>query len=155
MYRARVVPADVTIRRAVAADRGDWARLRDELWPGSTADHDAETRAHFAADAAAPVVFLAEIDGAVVGFLELDYRKYAPGCTSSPIPYIEGWYVEGPFRKRGVGRALIRAAEAHARAEGYDEIASDAEIVNTGSIAAQRALGFEEIERIVCFYRRL
>jgi aminoglycoside 6'-N-acetyltransferase I len=149
------VTGDVTIRRAVAADRGEWARLRDRLWPGSPADHDAETRAHFASGAAAPVVFLAEMDGVAVGFLELDYRKYAPGCTSSPIPYIEGWYVEPPFRKRGVGRALVRAAEAYARAEGYDEIASDAEIVNTGSIAAQRALGFEEIERVVCFYRRL
>jgi hypothetical protein len=24
----------------------------------------------------------------------MDFRPYAPGCGASPVPFIEGWYVE-------------------------------------------------------------
>jgi len=145
----------VTIRRIAAADRTSWLRMRDALWPGAFDDHDRETRAFFEADAAPLVVFVAESDGRLVGFLELDFRKYAEGCESSPVPFIEGWYVDPAFRGRGIGRALVKTAEAHAREAGQHEIASDAELTNVDSIAAHRALGFEEIERIVCFRRSL
>jgi aminoglycoside 6'-N-acetyltransferase I len=145
----------VTIREIVEADRLDWVRMRDALWPGSLSDHEAETRQYFEAAQGTPVVFVAEAEGRLVGFLELDYRKYAPGCASSPVPFIEGWYVEPALQKRGIGRALVEAAEARARAGGHVEIASDAELENTGSLAAHRALGYEEIERVVCFRRSL
>ena len=56
---------------------------------------------------------------------------------------------------RGIGRALVEAAEARARALGHDEIASDSELDNLKAIAAHRALGYEEIERVVCFRRSL
>jgi aminoglycoside 6'-N-acetyltransferase I len=95
------------------------------------------------------------VDGRVVGFLELDYRKYAPGCSSSPVPFIEGWYVEPEFQRRGIGRALVDAAIARARAAEDLEIASDAEIENADGVAAHCALGFEEVERVVCFRRSL
>jgi aminoglycoside 6'-N-acetyltransferase I len=129
--------------------------MRNELWPGSLGDHDAETRKHFEEGHAAPVVLVAEWDGRLVGFLELDYRKYAPGCASSPVPFIEGWYVEPALQRRGVGRALIVAAESYALAEGYREIGSDAELDNANGIAAHRACGYEEVERVVCFRRTL
>jgi aminoglycoside 6'-N-acetyltransferase I len=145
----------VLIRRIREEDRADWARLRDGLWPGSRADHERETEAYFARPAGTPIVFVAEIDSRVVGFLELDYRKYAEDCASSPVPFIEGWYVEPALRGRGIGRALVDAAEAHARAEGFTEIASDAVITNAGGIAAHRALGYAEVERIVCFRKAL
>jgi aminoglycoside 6'-N-acetyltransferase I len=143
------------IRRIAESDRSHWVRMRDALWPGSLADHDAETRAHFDSSAETPIVFVAESAGQVVGFLELDYRKYAPGCRSSPVPFIEGWYVDAAFRGQGIGRALVGAAEAHARDAGHREIASDTEVPNAGSIAAHAALGYEEIERVVCFRKSL
>jgi aminoglycoside 6'-N-acetyltransferase I len=145
----------MTIREIVESDRPDWVRLRDALWPGSRWDHDVETRKYFERRLEWPVVFVAEVDGRIIGFLELDSRKYAPGCTSSPVPFIEGWYVEPAMQGRNVGRALIEAAEAHARASGHVEIASDAELANTGGIAAHLAVGYEEVERVVCFRRSL
>jgi aminoglycoside 6'-N-acetyltransferase I len=145
----------VKIREIVERDRCDWARLRDALWPGSLSDHDAETRKYFENPSDVPIIFVAEVDGRVVGFLELDYRKYAPGCSSSPVPFIEGWYVEPEFQRRGIGRALVDAAIARARAAGHLEIASDAELENADGVAAHRALGFEEVERVVCFRRSL
>jgi aminoglycoside 6'-N-acetyltransferase I len=143
------------IRTIVESDRSDWVRLRDALWPGSLWDHDVETRKYFEGGLDFPVVFVADVDGRLVGFLELDYRKYAPGCTSSPVPFIEGWYVEPAMRGRKVGRALVEAAEAHARASGYIEIASDAELENADGITAHLAVGYEEVERVVCFRRSL
>jgi aminoglycoside 6'-N-acetyltransferase I len=145
----------MTIREIVESDRVDWVRLRDALWPGSLSDHDAETREYFEKPRQAPIVFVAEIDRRIVGFLELDYRKYAPGCRSSPVPFVEGWYVEPALQGRGIGRALVNAAHARVRAEGHHEIASDAELENAGGIAAHLALGYEEVERVVCFRRSL
>ena len=143
------------IREIVESDRSQWARLRDALWPGSLADHDEETRTYFEQRLKAPIVFVAEAHNRLVGFLELDFRKYAPGCRSSPVAFIEGWYVEPASQGQGVGRALIEAAEAYARAAGHHEIASDAEVENAEGIAAHFAVGFEEIERVVCFRRSL
>lgn len=145
----------VEIREIVESDHGEWVRLREAFWPGSLSDHDAETRRHFENPAQAPSIFVAEANGRLVGFLELDYRKYAPGCRSSPVPFIEGWYVEPELQQRGIGRALVEAAEECARALGHDEIASDAEIENAGGIAAHRALGYGEVERVVYFRRSL
>jgi aminoglycoside 6'-N-acetyltransferase I len=145
----------VKIREIVETDRVDWVRLREALWPGSLSDHDAETRNYFEKQSKAPIVFVAEGDGRVVGFLELDFREYAPGCSSSPVPFIEGWYVESGLQRRGIGRTLIEAAEALARAAGHHEIASDAEIENADGIAAHVALGYEEVERVVYFRRSL
>ena len=130
----------MTIREIVESDRGDWVRLREALWPGSLSVHDRETRQYLEERPSAPIIFVAETDGRLVGFLELDYRKYTPGCSSSPVPFIEGWYVEPALRGRGIGRALVQAAEAHARAAGYHEIASDAEHENSDGIAAHLAL---------------
>ena len=145
----------MNIRQVVESDRADWARMRHALWPGSLSDHEIEVRNHFATAAAAPIVFVAEAHGRLVGFLELDFRKYAPGCASSPVPFVEGWYVEPAVRTRGIGRALVIAAATWARAAGYREIASDADIVNVDSHAAHAALGFEEVERVVCFRRAI
>lgn len=143
------------IRQIVEKDREAWVRMRNALWPNSLSDHELETKRYFADALDLPYVFVAEDDGRLVGFLELDLRKYAPGCASSPVPFIEGWYVEPEAQGRGLGRALVEAAEASARAAGHDEIGSDTEIENTGSIAAHNALGYEEIERLVCFRKSL
>lgn len=143
------------LRQIHERDRSDWVRLREALWPGSLSDHDVETRKYFETRPEAPVEFVAEMDGRVIGFVELDFRKYAPGCRSSPVAFIEGWYVEPGFQRKGIGRALVEAAEERARALGYEEIASDSELDNAEGIAAHRALGYEEIERVVCFRRSL
>ena len=113
------------IREGTETDRHDWVRLRHALWPGSLSDHEEETRAFFEKRLKTPVVFVAETNGRIVGFLELDFRKYAPGCQSSPVAFIEGWYVEPESQGQGIGRALMEAAEAVAVAAGHHEIASE------------------------------
>jgi aminoglycoside 6'-N-acetyltransferase I len=97
----------------------------------------------------------AEGSGGALGFAEVSLRDFAEGCESSPVGYLEGWFVTEPSRRLGVGRALLEAGEAWARARGCVEFASDAETWNEGSIASHGRLGFEEVCRIVCFRKGL
>jgi aminoglycoside 6'-N-acetyltransferase I len=101
-------------------------------------------------------VFLyAPAAGEPQGMLELSLRSVAEGCRGAPVPYVEAWYVVPDARRRGVGRALMAAAETWARERGYAELASDAVIDNRASERAHLALGFAEVERAIHFRKDL
>jgi GNAT superfamily N-acetyltransferase len=87
--------------------------------------------------------------------VERGSRDYAEGCLTSPVGYIEGWWVDPDVRGQGLGALLISAAENWARSRGYTEIASDADLNNAISQLAHRALGYEETQRIVCYRKQL
>jgi len=131
-----------------------------ELYPDTTeADHVPAMDAYFKGESTGEllpaVVFVADCgDGRLGGLLELSVREYAEGCTGR-TPYVESWYVDAELRGKGVGAALIAAAEQWARDRQYTELASDALLDNTVSYAAHRALGFEEVERVVHFRKPL
>jgi aminoglycoside 6'-N-acetyltransferase I len=145
----------IQIREAVAADQAEWIAMRRELWPGSDADHHVEVAEYFSARTPRTVTLVALLGQKLIGFLELSSRDYAQGCETSPVAYIEGWYVDATFRRAGVGRRLVLAAEAWARNAGYRELGSDAEASNDGSIRAHAALGYERAPDIVCFRKTL
>ena len=143
------------IRPLARDDIPPWVALRAELWPDQPlAELDDEGRAALAADPPL-VVFVAADDAALLGFIELSLRSVAEGCASSPVPYIEGWYVGEPARRRGVGGALMRAAETWCRERGYTEFGSDARADNRLSRTVHAALGFEEVEELVVFRKPL
>jgi aminoglycoside 6'-N-acetyltransferase I len=147
----------VEVRPARPEDAAEWAALRQGLWPDESGEHAREIARFFAGERLHLAEALLAIEGAgrVVGFAELAIRPYAEGCRPGRVAYLEGWFVEPGSRDRGVGAALVRAAEAWGRAQGCREMASDTEVANEGSIAAHRALGFTEVERIVCFRKDL
>lgn len=90
-----------------------------------------------------------------LGFAELSLRPCAEGCTTSPVAYLEGWYVTPDARHRGVGRRLIEAAEDWGRRQGCGELASDTTLDNTVSAAAHGAAGFEDAGIVRCFRKGL
>ncbi|HEX6994945.1 MAG TPA: GNAT family N-acetyltransferase [Gammaproteobacteria bacterium] len=94
-------------------------------------------------------------DGRLAGFVEIGLRNYAEGCVTTPVAFIEGWYVDPDVRRRGLGARLVEAAESWARARGLEEIASDTTLDNAVSVRAHLALGFEEVERQICFRKTL
>ncbi len=94
-------------------------------------------------------------DSALAGFVEIGSRNYAEGCETTPVAYLEGWYVDPDVRRTGLGRRLVQAAETWALTHGYSEIASDTELENKISLQAHLALGYEEVERQICFRKRL
>ena len=141
----------MTVRRFHPADRRGYQALREKLWPDCT---DEDNHSWLARDDAATFLAFRD-DGSMCGFVEVGSRPYAENCETSPVGYIEGWWVDEDMRHRGVGRALLDAAEDWARTKGYSEMASDALLDNTVSHAAHRACGYEEVERQVCFKKAL
>lgn len=117
-------------------------------------EYEPEMRSLLRRDDAA--VFVAERpDGSVCGYVEVGSRAYADGCRTSPVGYIEAWYVDPDVRRSGYGRALLEAADAWARGRGYSEMASDALLDNTVSHEAHIRSGFTEVERVVQFRKSL
>ena len=128
--------------------------MRVALWPeGTSSEHADEIDQFFAGTLKNPLEVLLAVDeaGKTVGFAELSIRNYAEDCATDRVAYLEGWYVDAEWRRRGVGKALVAAAEDWARAQGCTEFGSDALLDNLPSAAAHRALGFEETVQIRCF----
>jgi aminoglycoside 6'-N-acetyltransferase I len=144
------------VRPVGAGDDAEWTRMRDALWPGLTPQTHAADIAEFRNDPRAQAVFVVDREnGRLGGFLETGTRKYSNGCDTSPVGYIEGWYVDPDLRRMGWGRALVELAEAWARSRGYAEIASDCLLENEVSLAAHTALGYHETERLIHFRKSL
>ena len=145
------------VRAATPGDAAAWLRMRDALWPDEDGSHAGEIAAFFAGSLREPLeVLLAfDADGAAVGYAELSIRNIVDGCLTDRVAFLEGWYVDEPFRQKGVGRALIDAAEQWGRAQGCTEFGSDALIDNEVSRAAHLALGFEETDQIRCFKKMI
>jgi aminoglycoside 6'-N-acetyltransferase I len=144
------------IRPVTQEDADAWLRMRSALWPDGDADHPREIERFFSRQAREPLaVLVAEDGGELLGFAELSIRPYAEGCSTDRVGYLEGWYVASETRRRGVGRALILAAEDWARSQGCREFASDADLENNTSQQAHLACGFEEVGQIRCFRRPL
>ena len=139
------------VRRYEPADRRGYQLMREALWPDCS---DADNDVWLARRDTATFLALRD-DGSLCGFVEVGSRPYAEGCDSSPVGYIEGWWVDADMRKRGVGRALLAAAETWAREMGYTEMASDALLDNHVSHAAHGRCGYAEVERIVTFRKPL
>lgn len=145
------------IRKTNSSDKSELNRLRDALWPGSPDEHASEIDAYFLGESSyiEDILVLERSDGNLGGFIELGVRDYAEGCSSDQVPYVEGWYVDEDLRGGGIGKDLMLAAEEWAREKGFNELASDTGVTNTGSIEAHKALGFRETVRIVCFIKKL
>jgi aminoglycoside 6'-N-acetyltransferase I len=144
------------VRAYRAVDHAEWLRMRRALWPGDTLAEEMASMAEWLARPDAEVLVAERPDGSgLAGFAEVGTRAYADGCDTSPVAYLEGWYVDADVRRQGVGTALVRAAEAWARAQGHRELASDTTLDNEVSQRAHGALGFEEVERVVAFRKTL
>lgn len=137
-----------------APDRDRWAAMYAFLFPEASA---ADCLAEIDRILAAPdrFGFIAEDDGADLGFAELSIRPFANGCLSQPVPFLEGIWCAPEARRRGVGAALLAHVEAFARARGFTELGSDVEMLNTGGQGFHRATGFEETERVIYMRKSL
>lgn len=143
------------IRFRGSSDDAEWLRLRCALWPEETEQGHREGMISWAARPDAIVLVAVRVSGGLAGFAEVGSRPFADGCDTSPVAYLEGWYVDADVRRQGVGTALVRGAEEWARRQGYRELASDALLENLASQQAHEALGFGEVERAVRYRKAL
>ncbi|HUQ56492.1 GNAT family N-acetyltransferase [Lentzea sp.] len=116
-------PRPALIRQASERDTTALATLRRE-WSEEQAGHsldDDDFEECFAqwytAEAPRRAAFVAEIDGAAVGMVNLTMfeRMPKPGRPASRWAYLGNAFVLAAHRNRGIGAALLNAAVAHAR----------------------------------------
>ncbi|MDD4904475.1 MAG: AAC(3) family N-acetyltransferase, partial [Candidatus Bipolaricaulis sp.] len=154
----RLPPVDdgIRVRALGAQDREEWGRLRAALWPCHRRDELEREMEEMPTRPDREGVFVAEFGkSALCGMVEASLRPRAKGCSTSPVGYIEGWYVDPAWRRRGVGRRLVEAAEAWARARGCTEMASDTTSDYPASAAAHRAVGYAATSTCLQFRKGL
>lgn len=137
-------------------DLEEWFRLRRLLWDATTdEDHKSEMLEIFEHQDTQLVLVVQGPDGRLAGFLEASLRPFVEDCDTDHVGYLEGWFVDEKYRRRGLGRGLVEAAEKWARSRGCTEMASDAEIGNEKSLVAHTRLGYQETSRLVHLRKEL
>ena len=149
----------INIRPAEQQDFDHLLSWRRSLWPKIPPEtHESFLREVLSGPSPSTLplqIFIAETE-AKVGFIEIGLRSRADGCNPRrPVGYIEAWYVEPTQQKRGIGKALILAAENWARGQGCLEMASDTWMDKLEAQMAHEALGFEIVDRCVHYRKSL
>ncbi len=145
----------MSVRLYQPADRPAWLGMRRALWPELAETNQEFDASQWLARRDAAVLIALDSTEDQIGFAEAGERPFADGCDTSPVAYLEGWYVEPAFRHQGVGAGLLHAVETWARERGYHELASDALLENMASQQAHLASGFTEVERAVRYRKQL
>lgn len=108
----------IKVRQATLNDAAELAVLLDRFdGAGATPEHVA---ARMRACAQVLTTYIVEVDGTMAGFACLRLVPHLQG--DAPYAELTDLYVDPPFRRRGVARALMTEVEAVAQAAGADEI---------------------------------
>lgn len=147
---------NIIIRLARKTNLAEWLAMRRALWPDCPPQKHREEMTEILADRKDQLAWVAQApDGGLAGFLEASVRNYADGAGRENVGYLEGWYVKPSFRGLGVGKALVKAAEAWARTRGFRYMGSDTWLGNKASHRAHLALGYREVGRDIHYVKRL
>ena len=144
-----------TIRRATPEDKPEWVRMRQGLWPDAPLEYLNFDLDELLANSDAGIFVASDSQGRLIGFIETGLRDHGEGCETSPVGYIEAWYVDPDMRKTGYGRRLLDRAEKWALAQGYTEMGSDALLENDVSHAAHRKCGYIEVDKVINYRKSL
>ncbi len=145
---------DIKIRRVTQEDKTEWIRMRKGIWPDWSNEYLGINMDEVLASDNDLVIFACDGDKPV-GLTEVRIRDYGEGCETSPVGYLEGWFVDEEYRGQGVVGIMTQAAEDWVRGKGCTEIASDTWLENEPSIRAHVKMGYAEVERLVHYVKKL
>jgi GNAT superfamily N-acetyltransferase len=130
----------LTVREATRDDATEFARMLDLF------DHTGATPEQVAgrmlACQSVLTTYLGELDGQPVGFACLRLVPHIQG--DEPYAELTDIYVDAPFRRHGVARALIARVEAAALAAGASEMVIITDFDNEVAQASYRAGGYAD-----------
>jgi diamine N-acetyltransferase len=151
------MPIDFVYRRATAADALTLSTLAKQVFLDTYATNGINTALATEADTVySPEVFEGRLRDASVELLVATAGEYMVGfvdmafATNCPVPGVHGaevfrMYVQRPFLRRGLGRALMAKAEASARARGLDAVWLTAWVGNDRALAFYESLGYLDV----------
>jgi GNAT superfamily N-acetyltransferase len=93
-------------------------------------------------------IFLAERDGSVAGILRCVESMGSPLLEPARYAYVSSVYVRPESRRKGVLRALMKAAERWAHARGLDQMRLHNVAGSPSAEGAWSALGFQVVEQV-------
>jgi aminoglycoside 6'-N-acetyltransferase I len=126
-----------------------------ELWDDCSFEEEFENYKSII-DSGKEVCYLVKDQESYIAFVHVSIRNdYVEGATDLPVAYVEGIYVKPNYQKQGIAKKLIKVAEDWANQIGLKQLASDTDIANSNSIDFHNKNGFIEVERIVCFIKKL
>jgi GNAT superfamily N-acetyltransferase len=130
----------ITVREATPDDATELARMLDLFdHIGATPEQVVE---RMLACESVLTTYLGEMDGQPVGFACLRLVPHLQG--DEPYAELTDIYVDAPFRRHGVARALIARVEAAARAAGASEMVIITDFDNKVAQASYRASGYAD-----------
>lgn len=145
---------NIEVRVANYQDKEVWFKMRKGIWNDAPDEYLAYDLDDLLSSESNKIL-LAFVDDEAAGMIEVSLRDYGEGCETSPVGYVEAWFVDQKFRGRGVAQVLTSAAEDWAREKGCTEMASDTWEENALAIQAHKKSGYVEVERLVHFVKQL
>ena len=130
----------ITVRQATPEDATELARLLD-LFDNMGATPE-QVAARMQACQNVLTTFIGVLDAQVVGFACLRLIPHLQG--DEPYAELTDIYVDAPFRRQGVARALIAHVEAAARAADAGGLVIITGFDNAGAQATYRASGYAD-----------
>ncbi len=97
-------------------------------------------------------VFVADADGGLIGWVHV---HASPGLEVDRMAKIGGLVVDEARRGRGIGKALMAAAENWARREGCAELWLRSNLIRKEAHRFYQALGYEILKTSYTFRKRL
>lgn len=147
-----IVPADVLhVRQSTDADVVALAELSRQLGYPST---PAQVAARFAALATRTdwVAYVAELGGQIIGSV---FVTSSMSLQRDPCAEIGGLVVDEHYRNRRVGEALVAAAEAWARQQGYPAMVVHSNVIRTDAHRFYGRLGYGIVKAQQYFHKEL
>ena len=146
---------EIRFKKAAAENAYDIAALAAKMWTSHTVEELAEGFAAAINDPDGAVFLMTDSDKAV-GFAQCGLRRdYVEGTHGSPVGYLEGIFVEEPYRKQGCAKQLLTCCEQWPKEKSCTEFASDCELYNEISRQFHLGAGFREANRIICFVKKI
>jgi len=139
------------IRLVQSEDATEVARLATLLGYPSTAEQVARRLAILATKPES-AVFVAESEAGLEGWISIQGRHQV---ESDPDAIIEGLVVDARARRKGVGRALIGAAESWARGGGYGSIRVRSNTIRVEARRFYEGVGYEAFKTQNAFRKAL
>jgi ribosomal protein S18 acetylase RimI-like enzyme len=89
-------------------------------------------------------IIVADDKGRLAGFCEFAESSRPPIYANAKIMKIWALYVRPGYRRKGIGKMLLRKVDAIKRTRGLKEAEVSAHVMNADAIAFYRAIGFRK-----------